>query len=87
MRAYSPTGSLIVGTLERIPGVADIHTDSFARTDQGVVTFEFGGETDVDWDGQETICRPGKDGKSYVVYVDAVGDEWTEDQITLKDEP
>ncbi|MDR6954148.1 hypothetical protein J2X65_003516 [Ancylobacter sp. 3268] len=69
-RWLSPTGSLIIGTLENIPGIARLIDIS----DDGRI--EYLGGTDILWDGQATVQR---DGKS--VFVDEGGDEWAFDQL------
>ena len=81
MRAYAPDGTLITGTKEIVPGVACVRPDSFRKTGDGKIAFEHLGETDVDWDGQETVQFEGK-----TIFVDADGEEWTEDRIELRDE-
>lgn len=68
----SPTGAIIVGTSEIVPGTA--HGDVFFRN--GEIGIEFGGETDLCWDAQETAT---KDGES--IYVDNNGDEWKESEL------
>ena len=72
----SPSGSPIVGTLEKLTGVArcTIHAD-------GVRTYDSGEGTEIDWDSQETVVRDGK-----VIFVDEDGEEWTFDQLTQEQE-
>jgi hypothetical protein len=82
MYAYSPNGSPIVGTLETIPGTAQIQHGSFQRDKDGSLDFGWCGETDVFWDGQETVERDGKR-----VFVDKDGHEWTENQLKLRTRP
>jgi hypothetical protein len=86
----SPTGSAIIGTLERIPGIARIDNDgSIERSADGFTfDFEWAGGTDVDWDGQQTIYRkaPGelRDAPQRV-FVDENGEEWLETSLRLAD--
>lgn len=79
MQAYSPKGALITGTKEIIPGEACVMPDSFRKAADGSITYEYLGSTEVDWDGQTTVEKDGK-----TVFIDADGEEWTADQITLK---
>lgn len=72
MKQYlSPTGSPIVGTLERITGRADIQ----GIHDDG--TPEYAGNTEIFWDDQATVMRDGK-----LVFLDFDGGEWTFDELT-----
>jgi hypothetical protein len=71
----APTGAEIKGTLEKLLGVALIN----GIDDNGLP--EFAGETEVDWDSQETCTRLGK-----VLYVDTNGEEWTFNQLTKVEE-
>lgn len=69
-RWVSPTGATVVGTMERIPGTARI----VGIEDSGRPVYV--GETDVDWDGQETLTRDGK-----LLFVDEHGTTWTFDEL------
>ena len=76
----SPGGVPIVGTLERLSGLARISGIS----DEGEPEFSGGTEvcwdeqgTEVFWDDQITATRKGK-----IVYLDENGGEWTFDQLT-----
>jgi hypothetical protein len=80
MIATSPTGVAIIGTLEMVPGTALITTDSFEKNAKGEITFDHDGETEIDWDGQETQTKNGKE-----LFVDEDGGIWTEDQLVLKE--
>lgn len=53
----SPKGNEIVGTLEALSGVADIWK---AKIKKGKIEFEYGGETDVDWDSQKPATKDGQ---------------------------
>ena len=78
MKATSPTGSAIVGTLERVPACAKTRDDGFARAPDGTLTYDHVGETKLWWDDQFTVRRGGR-----VVFVDEHGAEWTAAEITL----
>jgi len=77
--AYAPNGSPILGTLENLTGRAEIRDGSF-RMEDGALAFDHAGETEVFWDGQETVSRDGK-----TVFLAADGNEVLEDQIVLED--
>lgn len=81
MRAYSPTGSPITGTFERVSGVSTIHQDSFQMAETGRFDFDYAGETNIDWNSQQTVERGG--GR---VFVDETDAEWTEDRLILLDD-
>lgn len=85
----APDGSKIIGTLERIPGVANIQHDSFKLDADGKIDFQWQGGTDVDWDGQVTIFRRNpewdKGRAPERVFVDEDGGEWLESELTLVD--
>ena len=81
MKAYAPNGAQIIGTAELTPGTALTMDDSFERDASGSISYDYAGETKMHWDGQETIERNGK-----VVLIDENGEEWTEDQIELRNE-
>lgn len=57
MKAYSPTGSLIVATADLIPGYAEVA--GVTRAEDGSLIFEYGGETGMDWNGQRPRQRGG----------------------------
>jgi hypothetical protein len=52
------TGARMVGTLETIPGVANIH--SATRLPNGSFELHYEGSTDVDWDNQKTDTADGQ---------------------------
>lgn len=79
MRAVSPNGKRILGTLERLEARADIEDGSFFRDESGEMRFEWEGYTEVFWDSQRTLDRKGK-----VIFLDDDGDEWTAEQLTLE---
>jgi hypothetical protein len=81
-RLLAPNGAEIVGTKELVPGVALIQ-DVKAKPDGGF-TFEFAGDTEMDWDGQTTVCKNvGKNGAPVRVFVDDQGDEWLETDLSV----
>lgn len=81
MRAVNrKTRSPIVGTAERIYGTARLVVDSFARDEAGELSFDHNGQTDVDWNSQETLDREG-----WIVFVDDDGEEVPENEIELID--
>lgn len=69
----SPTGNPIIGTLERLAGVANL-----TGIDPVTQEPEYSGGTTVWWDEQKTVERDGK-----TVFVDQEGGEWTFDQLVL----
>lgn len=71
----SPTGSLIVGTLETIQGSAQI-TEITEAGDP-----VYAGDTEVFWDSQETVERDGQ-----TVFLDEDGEEWVFGDLTVADE-
>lgn len=81
MQAKSPTGSPIVGTLERLSGVAHVVHDSYQRLADGSLYIDHAGDTKVFWDDQMTVTRDGK-----AIYVDEDGAEWPEDQVVLHED-
>lgn len=82
MRAYAPNGNLIVSSKEIIPAAAMIRVDSFRKREDGSIGFEYLGETEKFYDDQTTITNA--EGK--VIFIDADGDEWSEDQLELRAE-
>ena len=77
MKAFSPTGKEIVGTLETLSGVA--YADNYKRDEFGVLDFEYIGDTKVYWDEQKTVERKGER-----IFIDEEGEEWTEKEIVLR---
>lgn len=85
--AHAPGGRLIIGTLEKIEGVANITADSFDRDSDGKLTFDWEGSTDVDWDSSTTArTNAVKAGDRERLFVDEHGSVWRESQIWLDDE-
>jgi hypothetical protein len=73
----SPTGSLIVGTLERLAGKALL---SGINPETGEPNYD--GETEIFWDDQCTVYRGNK-----MVFLDENGAEWTFDQLVPSPSP
>jgi len=79
--ARAPNGKLIIGTLERLSGRGDIVEGSFTRNENGTLTFEYEGYTEVFWEEQKTVCRNGKP-----IFLDEEGFQWEEIQLLLSEE-
>ncbi len=75
--AYAPTGSAIVGTLERLSGTAFAIV---ALSKSGKVEVYYHGETLVDWNSQATE----KDKSGDRLFVDEDQCIWSESQLILK---
>jgi len=58
--ARAPNGKLIVGTFEKLFGRADIVAGSFTRDENGTLTFEYEGYTEVFWEEQRTARSNGR---------------------------
>lgn len=85
----SPHGTRIIGTLERLPGVALIQQDDVTNGPDGTFALEYAGGTNVDWNAQATVYRqPVGDGKAppQRVFVDEDGDEFLEGECHLAEE-
>lgn len=80
MKAFAPNGLKIVGTLEHIPATSPITLDSFSREEDGKIAFSHVGGTEIYWNEQKTLTRNG-----LTVFVDEDGEEWTEDQLVLRE--
>src|SRR6266849_10008976 len=57
--ARAPNGRLIVGTLEKLAGRANTVVGSFERDENGKLTFEYEGYTEVFWEEQRTVHKHG----------------------------
>lgn len=75
-RLVTLDGEEIIGTLERVPGTANI--GSASRNDDGSINIEHGGETDIDWNEQKTVKINGER-----LFVTASGDTVTESQVKV----
>jgi hypothetical protein len=79
MKAYSPQGNLIVGTLEVLHGRADL--SDITRGQDGKPVIEYAGYTEVFWDEQRIVQQDGED-----VYLDDEANEVLASQIVWKEE-
>lgn len=68
----SPTGSLIIGTLETTPCRCEIH----GINEDG--SPDYAGESKMFWDDTRPIMRDNK-----ILYLDEDGSEWTFDQLSV----
>ena len=73
MKALSPEGNEIVGTLEVVEGTARADV---GLSRNGRLKVEYGGETDVDWNTQQTKIEKGE--RLFVCSQDKV---WRESQV------
>ena len=81
MRARALTGKLIIGTLERLSGRANTVEGSFTRNENGTLTFEYEGYTEVFWEEQRTARSNGRP-----IFLDEEGFQWEETQLLLSEE-
>src|SRR5437667_8028836 len=81
MRARARTGRLIIGTLERLSGRADLVEVSFTRKEDGKLTYEYEGYTEVFWEEQRTARSNGRP-----IFLDEEGFQWEETQLLLSEE-
>ena len=79
--ARAPNGKLIIGTLERLSGRANIVEGSFTRNENGTLTFEYEGYTEVFWEEQKTVRRNGRP-----IFLDEEGFQWEETQLLFSEE-
>jgi hypothetical protein len=86
MNLISPTGTIIVATLENVVGRAMIVPGSVRQDCLGSFEFEYEGSTEISWNDQQTVVRD--DDR---VFVDRNGDEFLESELKLspveEDEP
>ena len=80
MKAYAPTGALIVAASEIIPGHAILQDDSFIQNGDGSLSYDYAGETKIMWDEQ----RP-KTENAKRMFICEEGYEWRQDELTLLD--
>lgn len=90
--AFAPNGEEILGTYEKVTARAEISffmkggelLSSGASMDHDV-DYQHQGETEVFWDGQETVVqeRPGEE--EWVVYLCRAGEAWTSDQLVFEE--
>ena len=79
--ARAPNGKLIVGTLEKLAGRANTVGGSFERDENGKLTFEYEGYTEVFWEEQKSVHKHGAP-----VFLDEDGFQWEETEILLSQE-
>ena len=79
MQAYAPNGLEILGTYEMCPCRAEIAGDSWRKDAEGKIEFDWAGDTEMFYDGQEAVQHEGE-----TVYLDVEGNEWRESQLILK---
>lgn len=77
---HSPTGKIITGTSETLPGVALI--GQIAPAKGGGFSFEYSGDTEVHWNGQKTD----RDSNNEELFVDEDGCTWPRSQLTVVEE-
>ncbi len=79
--AIAPNGEEITGTLEKLEGRANIRftRPGEGEEDEGHVSFDWTGDTEIFWDGQETD----RNDKGQRIFLDHEGNTWTEDQLSL----
>ena len=65
LRGMAPNGSPIIGTYDLIPGTARILA-FYRDKETGALTWDWEGETNVDWDAQETQTDPGNNDTLFV---------------------
>jgi hypothetical protein len=70
-------GARIIGTMEYVPGQAG--ATRFVVEENGDLTPEYKGCTEMDWDSQVTEQERGE-----TLYVDEHGDIWRESELTLE---
>lgn len=80
MRAYSPNGDPIVGTVEIAEGTATIQERSFRRDPDGTLHYEHDGENDLDQVGSETALENGEE-----LFFDSESFRWRASELVLCD--
>lgn len=78
--AYSPKGVKIRGTLEVVYGCAFVSCFTVGGNPAHPVDCHHDGETEMYWDGQETVTR-----RNMTVYVCEDGHEWLEGEIDFEE--
>ena len=79
-KLIAPNGAEIIGTHERIPGMAGIQ--NVTLTEGGKFDLEWTGDTQIDWDGQETETDAMTEGR---IFIDENGESWLEHELTFKE--
>jgi hypothetical protein len=84
-KLYAPNGRPIVGTSEKLSGVAWILEVGPKDPDTGEFELEYDGETEIDWNSQATERGQFEpDGKEHRVFLDDRGCEWPENVLELR---
>ena len=78
MNLVSADGTLIVATLERLSGRAQIVPGSVRPEPLGGFSFDYSGTTDIYWDEQRTVVE-----NDERVFVDEEGTEYLESELRL----
>jgi len=73
VKLMAPDGTDVVGTLEVVPGTAQV---SGVRLVDGRLDIDHGGETELDWEDQDTVEVDGE-----LIFVDADGSYWKASQL------
>lgn len=74
---FAPNGKQVIATAERLWA-----TCKFTGTGvkpNGRLEFDYDGETDINWDSQETVNRNGE-----LVFLDCDWNEWLESQLVVR---
>lgn len=84
MKAFSPIGTLIVGTSESLLATAEVALDSFSRDPRtGKLDFDHSGNgSTLHWDTQGQIVRKGQP-----QFADDDGEDWDEKDLALVEDP
>ena len=80
LKAYSPQGFPICGTLEQVRGVAE---GIVRRLKNGQAEIEYTGSTDLWWDEQRSVMVRGT---NEIKFIDEDGNEVRESKIVWKEE-
>ncbi len=81
MKAFSPNGTQIIGTLEHLSGRAEIVADTFTVNPDGTVDFDWEGSTEIFYDDQGTVTQ-----NDQRIFLDENGDEWPENVLVVKED-
>jgi hypothetical protein len=77
MKLITPKGTTIVGTADSVLATAIITGPR--RNEAGEIEFDYVGESDVDWNTQETRT----DANGETLYTDDRGEDWPESSLKL----
>lgn len=67
----------ITGTLEQVPALAVVL--SAGLDEDGRIDVEYAGRSEMDWDGQATVCRGGER-----IFIDETGEQVAETDVALR---